>query len=230
MTDTYVCQFCQVEKYANQLQSPIPSAVVLPDEAASELPPPTNGLKRRQSDIPSQDQEQEQEQESKRQRISSPGKNSPPAAARDTSTTDPTHSTKQEKPAESRQDRRKSSIADEKQRSRRLFGALLGSLNPAASDRTSKRRAEIESRRKAELQRQDDERVEDKLRREERVKEQRRIVQERVEGENVCTTSALKSGVGWDDEALMDLGRCAYDMPICFIRRIFCRRVLSREL
>lgn len=145
-------------------------------------PPPTNALKRRQSD------DAEEGQESKRQRIS-PGKNSP-AGARDDAennqvTKEGAESPAQEQPkVDTREARRKSSLADEKQRSKRLFGALLGSLNQPG-DRTSKRRQEIESRRKAELQRQDDERVEDKLRRQEQLAERRKREQARVDEENV---------------------------------------------
>ena len=145
-----------------------------------EQPSSTNGLKRRQSDV------EKDEQESKRQRIS-PGKNSP-IAVRDDATPKPptTAGLPAERPADSRKARRKSGVADEKQRSKRLFGALLGSLNQP-SDRTSKRRQEIESRRKAELQRQDDERVEDKLRRQERLAEQRKKAQTKVDEQNVCS-------------------------------------------
>lgn len=140
----------------------------------------TYSLKRRHSEAA------EAGQESKRQRIS-PGKNSPTTARDDANDGSPKEgATTQEQPnVDQRGARRKSSIADEKQRSKRLFGALLGSLNQPG-DRTSKRRQEIESRRKAELQRQDDERVEDKLRRQEKHAERRRREQERVDEQNVC--------------------------------------------
>lgn len=147
-------------------------------ETTPELPSPTNGLKRRQSNV----SEQEQENESKRQRIS-PGKNSPAAARDDANRT--------QQPIDggshdSREARRKSNVADEKQRSKRLFGALLGSLSQPG-DRTSKRRQEIESRRKAELQRQDEERVEDNQRRQEQLAEQRKKAQVNVDEEIVGT-------------------------------------------
>ncbi|EMC99280.1 hypothetical protein BAUCODRAFT_60616, partial [Baudoinia panamericana UAMH 10762] len=72
----------------------------------------------------------------------------------------------------------------EKQRSKRLFGALLGNLNQPR-DRTSTRRQEIEARRKAELQRQDDERLEDKQRRLESLAEHRRRKQWDVDEDNM---------------------------------------------
>lgn len=84
--------------------------------------------------------------------------------------------------------RRQKGVPDEKQRSRRLFGALLGNLNQPG-DRTTKRRQEIESRRKAELQRQDDERVEDTLRKEEKRAELRRREQIRFDKHNVRVAS-----------------------------------------
>ena len=168
-----------LHKITNWVQRSIASAVVVPDEAVPERSPPANSLKRRQSDIA------EQEKESKRQRVS-PGKNSPTATRDDaTSKSPPTPSQHQAKPSDDRDVRRKSSAADEKQRSKRLFGALLGNLSQPR-DRTSKRRQEIESRRKAEVQRQDDERLEDKLRTQERLTEHRRKLQSKVDEENVC--------------------------------------------
>lgn len=98
----------------------------------------------------------------------------------------------EEQPADSRGAHRKTGVADEKQRSRRLFGALLGNLNQPG-DRTSKRRQEIESRRKAELQRQDDDRVEDKQRRQERIAEHRRKEQVKVDEQNVSEIDARRA-------------------------------------
>lgn len=142
-----------------------------------------HGVKRRLSD--SIVEENDGDQEGKRQRIS-PGKNSPTAARDSDAPSNPRAPDAQgkEKPEDPREIRRKSNVADEKQRSKRLFGALLGSLNQPR-DRTSQRRQEIESRRKAELQRQDDERVEDKQRRQARLTEQRKKTQMNVEEENV---------------------------------------------
>jgi hypothetical protein len=190
MADTYVASNVSVRLRAtNSLDSSIASAIVLPEDEADSVNY-VNGVKRRMSD--SAGGEQDTEQEHKRQRIS-PGKNSP-EATRDTDA-DPNLATSEkelkEKPENPREIRRKSGVADERQRSKRLFGALLGSLNQPG-DRTSKRRLEIESRRKAELQRQDDERVEDKHRRQERLAEQRKKAQVKVEEENVCAAISLR--------------------------------------
>lgn len=167
------------------------SAVVVADD--SERSPSANGLKRRASDV--QDVS-EQEQESKRQRMS-PGKISPTAepsthddgSERSESRPGNTH---EEKPPDSPVDtqhgeptRRKTGpTMHDKQRSKRLFGALLGNLNQPG-DRASKRRQEIESRRKAELQRQDDERLEDKKQRLEKLAEKRKETQREVDEKNV---------------------------------------------
>lgn len=152
--------------------------------------PPANSLKRRQSEV--------SEQESKRLRAS-PGKTSPdPEATRasdrrdsdapseDRARRESTDRTTEAPPAPQESTRRKSSAINEKDRSRRLFGGLLGSLSQKADSRTAKRRQEIESRRKAELQRQDDEHVEDKQRRLEQLAEKRRRVQKELEVETVC--------------------------------------------
>lgn len=165
----------------NELRSMIASAVALPDDEAIDDAAQHIGVKRRLSDSV----EEEKEQESKRQRVS-PGKNSPTTARDSDATSNPpnTDPEVQEKTSDPREARRKSTITDEKQRSKRLFGALLGSLNQP-KDRTVKRRQEIESRRKAELQRQDDERLEDKQRRQQKLAEQRKKVQVKVEEENV---------------------------------------------
>jgi len=168
----------------------------MPDTEPAARPSSAHGLKRRQSEI--------SEQENKRQRIS-PGKNSPTAAASSSSspsqTRDKRDTPRDSKLDDSRDSRRKSGgVGDEKQRSKRLFGALLGNLNQP-SDRASKRRQEIESRRKAELQRQDDERLEDKQRRLDAVREHRRKAQEEVDEENVRLRSVASEdwfGVGAD--------------------------------
>lgn len=152
------------------------------DTEPASRPSSANGLKRRRTES--------FEQESKRQRTSS-GKTSPPTEdgpkgkARDTPN-EAELSTKPEEQQAGRKEptKRKSVVTDEKQRSRRLFGSLLGNLNQPG-DRTGKRRQEIEARRKAELQRQDDERLEDKQRRAEKLVEQRRKAQVKVDEENV---------------------------------------------
>ena len=162
---------------------------------ATELDPeqstPTNGLKRRQSEV--------SQSESKRLRAS-PGKTSPDpetiraSARRDSNAPGEERSRREstdkvagEQAAQPGESRRKSSAVNEKDRSRRLFGGLLGSLSQKGDSRTTKRRQEIESRRKAELQRQDDEHVEDKQRRLELLAEKRRRVKKEIEDETVCT-------------------------------------------
>jgi hypothetical protein len=142
-------------------------------------------LKRRQSHTPAD--ETEQEADSKRQRTNS-GKNSPNIAQHDAaagSKKEEPSSTESRKASVASDTRRKSSAVDEKGKAKRLFGGLLGSL-AQPSDRTSKRRQEIESRRKAELAQQDAARIEDKLKRAERFIEKRKVVRVKVDEENVC--------------------------------------------
>lgn len=142
-----------------------------------------HGLKRRQSEEP------DDAVDSKRQRTS-PGKNSPTTTRDDATGEKESNDTslEEQKPADTGDTLRKSSAVDEKQRSKRLFGALLGNLRQPG-DRTSKRRQEIESRSKAKLQRQDDERLEDRQRRLEQLAEQRKITQVRVDEQNVGLTT-----------------------------------------
>jgi len=156
-----------------------------PTDAEPQHSPPANGLKRRQSEV--------SEQESKRLRTS-PGKISSlpePSPARDSPREEGSRRDSRDKTAEKhspppRDAPRRSSKINEKDRSRRLFGGLLGSLSQKDDSRTTKRRQEIESRRKAELQRQDDEHVEDKQRRLEQLAEKRRRVKKEIEDEMVC--------------------------------------------
>ncbi|KAI7214509.1 hypothetical protein KC333_g5983 [Hortaea werneckii] len=138
--------------------------------------PNANGLKRRASE--------DDEPDSKRQRRS-PSHEDTDKPVKNTETAEQKHDTpaetydnsKRQQPKEQPKDApRKTGAVDEKKRSKRLFGALLGNLNQP-SDRTSKRRQEIETRRKAELQKQDEEVQEDKARRAERLREHRRKVQ-----------------------------------------------------
>ncbi|KAK3676297.1 hypothetical protein LTR78_004048 [Recurvomyces mirabilis] len=167
----------------------------------TERPASTNGLKRQYSRDGEDEgeQEQEQEQESKRQRTS-PGKNSPKnnvgsvdeeaavkvskkAAETEENASEQQQQQQQSQDETPKETRRKAGAMDEKQRSKRLFGSLLGNLN-RPSDRASQRRQEIEARRKAELQRQDDERLEEKNRRLERLVEHRRETQITVDKED----------------------------------------------
>ncbi|KAI7230264.1 hypothetical protein KC330_g7040 [Hortaea werneckii] len=134
--------------------------------------PNANGLKRRASE--------DDEPDSKRQRRL-PSHEDTDKPVNNTETAEQKHDTPAEtndnsKPQQPKDAPRKTGAVDEKKRSKRLFGALLGNLNQP-SDRTSKRRQEIETRRKAELQKQDEEVQEDKARRAERIREHRRKVQ-----------------------------------------------------
>ncbi|KAI7248904.1 hypothetical protein D0864_00771 [Hortaea werneckii] len=144
---------------------------VAPPTTVSESPN-ANGLKRRASE--------DEEPGSKRQRRS-PSQEKTDHPVNSTETAGQKHDTPADtidtsKPKEPKSAPRKTGAVDEKKRSKRLFGALLGNLNQP-SDRTSKRRQEIETRRKAELQKQDEEVQEDKARRTERLREHRIKVQ-----------------------------------------------------
>lgn len=150
------------------------------EQQPQQSPPANGGLKRRQPE-----HSEAPEQESKRLRAS-PGQTSPaPEAAPASANTESTRRQSTDKTSEPRDARRKSSVISEKDRSRRLFGGLLGSLSQKGDSRTTKRRQEIESRKKAELQQQDDENLEDKQKRLEQLVEKRRRVKKRMDEETV---------------------------------------------
>lgn len=222
MANTYVNDhFTQLSILANACNSSIASAVALPEDDG----PSANhvkGVKRRMSASPEDDKNVEQG--SKRQRMS-PGKNSPEARDEDaTSNSMAPNTESKEKTRDAREDRRKSSVADEKQRSKRLYGALLGNLNQPR-DGTTRRRQEIESRKKAELKRQDDERVEDKQRRQEKLAKQRKKAQAKVEEQNVrCPSPRVPHDIDADF-----LCRCIFGITTCSIERTICRQCLSRK-
>lgn len=163
----------------------IASAVaVVPED--SEMDSYQNGLKRRQSDA-----SDPENNDSKRRRTSA-GKNSPEDRLASKTETDaqpdsPNHAAKPaQKPEQGRDARRRSAVPDDKQRSKRLFGALLGNLNASQpNDRAAKRRADIEARRKAELAKQDNERLEDKQRRLRELAQHRKKQQIYVDEEDV---------------------------------------------
>ncbi|KAK5135542.1 hypothetical protein LTR08_005177 [Meristemomyces frigidus] len=132
-----------------------------------------NGLKRRRS---------EDGEGGERKRIAVELEDAPAGHAPEDTNTEHEDTRAAAADAETAEPRRKSGgIAAEKQRSKRLFGALLGNLNKPGGDRTSLRRQEIEARRKAELLRQDEERREEKALRLERRTERRREVQVAVD-------------------------------------------------
>lgn len=185
-----------------------------------------NGLKRRQSHTP--EPETHEGNDSKRQRTS-PGKSSPDIAPQD----DGMEGKKEAVPSaiegrrtsSARDARRQSGVGDEKSKAKRLFGGLLGSL-AQPGDRTTKRRQEIESRRKAELQQQDDARVEDKQRQAERLADKRKLVRKRVDKQNVSVVS-LQTGMR--DGRLMSECRCDCDTRRSYTKRTSCRRVLGQS-
>ncbi|KAM0716343.1 hypothetical protein Q7P37_007788 [Cladosporium fusiforme] len=145
-----------------------------------QSPPANGGLKRRQSE-----QSEAPEQESKRLRTSPDKSSLDPEAAAPSAETEVTRRESTDKTSEPRDARRKSSAISEKDRSRRLFGGLLGSLSQKGDSRTTKRRQEIESRKKAELQQQDDQNLEDKQKRLEQLSEKRRRVKKRMDEETM---------------------------------------------
>lgn len=123
--------------------------------------------------------------------------------------------------------RRAGAATDERQRSKRLFGALFGGgaggadrsgakNGAAAGDRIARRRSEIEQRRKAELQKQDDERIEDRQKRLARLAIHRRKEQINVDERNVSPGSVI---VRWKHWSLTDGSRCAPGTRICCLRR-----------
>lgn len=147
-------------------------------ELAPQQSPPASGVKRRNSGSTD-------EQEGKRQRTS-PGKaSSKPDTPREQDAANEEPRRRDSNTDKAPEPRRKTAAVNEKDRSRRLFGGLLGSLSQKDNSRTAKRRQEIETRKKAELQRQDDEHAEDKQRRLERLTEKRRRVRRTVDEETV---------------------------------------------
>nr|POF17111.1 pinin like 1 [Quercus suber] len=161
-------------------------------ESESKRSPSPNGLKRRQSSP-------EREDDGKRQRWDPDREDTKLDKSMNDQDMRRSTSMSESKPVSdestnTRQPRRGGMRAEEKQRGKRLFGALLGNLNQP-SDRVAKRRQEIENRRKAELQRQDDEQLEEKQRRLARLAEQRRKTadQERMRARHHAMLDAASS-------------------------------------
>lgn len=147
-------------------------------------------MKRRQSE-----DSEAPEQESKRIRTDLT-KTSPQPTETTPTSTEPARRDSTDKPTEPSNARRKSSAVNEKDRSRRLFGGLLGSLSQKGDSRTAKRRQEIESRKKAELQQQDDQNLEDKQKRLEELAEKRRRVKKRMDEETVSVLERVRDWKG----------------------------------
>jgi hypothetical protein len=160
--------------------------------AAPAEEPVVVGTKRRISEA------SEQEQESKKTRLS-PSKTSPLPTEENAKETgegvddQPSQLSPETKREEKKEPRRRPNI-DDKQRSKRLFGALFGNNRAAGGDKVSRRRSEIEQRKKAELKKQDEERVEDRQKRLAKLAVHRRMEQINVDERNVGTSQRMASG------------------------------------
>jgi hypothetical protein len=144
-----------ITSFINKMPSPISSAVILPVEPeAPNSPRP----KRRQSSTSA-------DPSSKRPRFSHDGSPGSPTALRASPAAE---SIKQEqdikqepgeKAKDLNQERRKSSVQEERKRGQRLFGGLLSTLSQSTPNGQQKRRLEIEKRQaeKAQQQKHDDE-------------------------------------------------------------------------
>lgn len=181
----------------------MPSALSPAEASRDHASSPVNSLKRRRSTA-SEDQREDAITENKRQRVNgSNGKaSSPPANTSENGVADQPAQTEEHQPQtvysdaniapqspKTARDRRKPSIADEKadkQRSKRLFGALLGNLNQPSDAKQSSRRAEIEARRKSEIKKQDDESLAREAREREKRLEWRRRRQGAVEEDEIA--------------------------------------------
>jgi hypothetical protein len=154
---------CRRITYASQtMESPIASAVVLPEEL---LPPASPiGNKRRQPST--------SEESAKRPRLD------------DDETKERRNSATESKPA--------APVRRERGRERRLFGAVLGALSQAPSTTAAqKRRSEIEKRQLAKRQQESEESEQRKAERIARRKVQRWKEQRRFEEQSVSDLSVL---------------------------------------
>ncbi|KAL2064399.1 hypothetical protein VTL71DRAFT_4893 [Oculimacula yallundae] len=125
-----------------EVNGPIASAVVLPEAEASIAP-----LKRRQSSA--------SDSTSKRPRLSLEASSRSPTTLRESP--QPVESSKPEPEAkvdDGAQNRRKSSIQEEKKRGQRLFGGLLSTLSQSTPNGQQKRRLEIEKRQHEKVKQQ----------------------------------------------------------------------------
>ncbi|KAH9204333.1 pinin/SDK/memA/ protein conserved region-domain-containing protein [Leptodontidium sp. 2 PMI_412] len=121
---------------------PIASAVVIPEAEALTAP-----LKRRQSSA--------SDSTSKRPRLSLDASSHSPPTLRDSP--QPIESSKPEpevKPEDGAQNRRKSSVQEEKKRGQRLFGGLISTLSQSTPNGQQKRRLEIEKRQQEKVKQQ----------------------------------------------------------------------------
>ncbi|GAB7353550.1 hypothetical protein MBLNU459_g3985t1 [Dothideomycetes sp. NU459] len=171
-------------------QPTLASAVVLP-QTSSPSPPPQAGTKRRQSDAPIESP--------KRQRLSPspPPERHSSTVKHDARQVEAPSGGRTAHPDRTRNPSAGATRADEKKRSQRLFGALLGGLGPQrpAVSAASKRRAEQDERRRQETQKREaelGERQKHRLARLNlaRIKEQRKLdeVNMRIRHSNMAAT------------------------------------------
>ena len=171
---------------ANNPRSPISSAVILPVEP--EAPSPR--AKRRQSST-------SEDASSKRPRVSEDGTAGSPSALRASpESTIQESGVKQEPSAKAKdltQDRRKSSVVEERKRGQRLFGGLLSTLSQSTSNGQQKRRLDIEKRQAEKAQQQ---KLDHEMRQAERLaklKEIRKVEQIKFDEESVSGHNSICS-------------------------------------
>jgi hypothetical protein len=172
------CLFLRID--SNALRRPISSAVILPEPEVPKSP----RTKRRQSTS--------SDAAVKRPRLSDDGSAQSPSTLR--ASPQATDSIKREPSvkvepdgtsSQQNQDRRKSSVVEEKRRGQRLFGGLLSTLSQSTPNGQQKRRLEIEKKQaeKAKQQKLDDEtRKAEKIA---KLKEIRRTEQVKFDEESV---------------------------------------------
>ncbi|KAI9833654.1 MAG: hypothetical protein M1826_006745 [Phylliscum demangeonii] len=141
-------------------QLPIASAVILPEEAPS---PPSPPKRRRSSVSPSGN---------KRRRVSSGDHDGQSEQPQDGG---PPEEANKPRALDRHSERRSNGQAEEKQRGRRMFGALLGTLSQNSATTVQKRRADIERKQQSKLKLQAEE-YDTKKKKE---LEQRRLVRKR---------------------------------------------------
>jgi len=171
------------------MRSPIASAVVLPDpdpDSAPEAPKsPAAGAKRRQSSEP--------ESTSKRPKIEEEIKEEPgrPSPTRRRSSIKIEDGSPRENTENSRPEKRKNSIQEERKRGQRLFGGLLSTLSQSTSNGQQKRRQEIEKRQREKAKQQ---KAEDEGRRAQRLadlKTVRKAEQIKFDEQSVCSPNLV---------------------------------------
>jgi hypothetical protein len=125
------------------LRSPIASAVVIPEPEPPRSPP----TKRRRSSTA--------DSTSKRPRLSEDANtNYSTVKDRSPKAIESSKDAPEEKPNERSQERRKSSVQEERKRGQRLFGGLLSTLSQSTPNGQQKRRLEIEKRQQEKVKQQ----------------------------------------------------------------------------